>query len=66
MLATRTSQNSEHFTPQMRRVTIRSQVGGVHGDSKVRSPDLPLHSSPNAWGLTTGSEARLAKNTYLI
>ncbi|GKV16745.1 hypothetical protein SLEP1_g27341 [Rubroshorea leprosula] len=35
-------QESETSTPHLRRATIRSQVGGVHGGGRTQNPDLRL------------------------
>ncbi|GKV18209.1 hypothetical protein SLEP1_g28625 [Rubroshorea leprosula] len=65
MLVTGTSQNGEYSNPQMRRATIRLQVGGVYGDGRVQNPDLPPHSSLKIWRLITGPQAGLTNSELL-
>ncbi|GKU89192.1 hypothetical protein SLEP1_g3360 [Rubroshorea leprosula] len=51
--------------PHLRRATIRSQVGGVHGGGRARSPDLRLTQALKLGGQPIGPQARQSR-VYLL
>ncbi|GKU98668.1 hypothetical protein SLEP1_g11641 [Rubroshorea leprosula] len=53
-------QESETSTPHLRRATIKSQVGGVHGGGRARNPDLRLTQALRLGGQPIGPQARFA------